>query len=244
MKRRVTLKALGAMPWLTWQANLLAQNKPTSNNTSPWLYAQSIIDQLSTAMKFPDQTFDIRLYGAQPCETTTINGLISDHETGEIDTPQDGSPDCRQAISKAIEACHQAGGGKVLFPSGNWYCAGPIVLLSNVHLHLAKNCHIFFSNDPRDYAKFGDYDCKENGRLSLTRWQGNDCLNFSSMIYAIGQHNIAITGEDWSSILDGQGGVPFKSTQGCWWDWKESMRHKDATTTETTMTTATTAMTT
>jgi len=234
MKRRVTLKALGAIPWLTWQANLLAQNKSNSNNTSPWLYAQSIIDRLSTALKFPDQTFDIRLYGAQPCETTTINGLISDHETGEIDTPQDGSLDCRQSISKAIEACHQAGGGKVLIPSGNWYCAGPIVLLSNVHLHLAKNCHIFFSNDPRDYAKFGDYDCKENGRLSLTRWQGNDCLNFSSMIYAIGQHNIAITGEDWSSILDGQGGVPFKSTQGCWWDWKESMRHKDATTTETT----------
>ena len=29
------------------------------------------------------------------------------------------------------------------------------------------------------------------------------------MIYAYGQDNIALTGEDWTSVLNGQGGVPF-----------------------------------
>ena len=228
MKRRVTLKTLSALSLASWLLNLSAQNKPKPTRLSPWINAQNIIDQLSKPLAFPNQTYDISNYGARPCEITVVNGLISEHESGPIPTPIDGAHDCRAAISKAIAVCHEAGGGKVVIPSGNWYCAGPIVLRSNVHLYLSKSCHVFFSTSPQDYAKFGDYDCGPNGRLSLTRWQGNDCLNFSSMIYAIGQHNIAITGEDWSSILDGQGGVPFKSAEGCWWDWKLSMRKKES----------------
>ena len=43
-----------------------------------------------------------------------------------------------------------------------------------------------------------------------TRWRGNDCYNFSSMmVYAHGQHNVVLTGEDQTSILNGQGGTPY-----------------------------------
>jgi polygalacturonase len=224
MKRRATLKSLSALPLMTWLDQNFAQIKPIESNTLPWNRAQSIIEQLSKPLSFPNRIYDIVGFGALPCETMEVKGCISDHESGLIETPRDGSFNCFAAINQAIETCHRDGGGQVLIPRGNWYCAGPIILRSNVHLHLSKSCHVFFSNSPQDYAKHGDFDCGENGKLSLTRWQGNDCLNFSSMIYAIDQHNIAITGEDWSSILDGQGGVPFKNGQGCWWDWKESMR--------------------
>jgi polygalacturonase len=41
------------------------------------------------------------------------------------------------------------------------------------------------------------------------------------MVYAHSQENIALTGEDWTSILNGQGGLPFsKDSDECWWSWK------------------------
>jgi polygalacturonase len=52
-----------------------------------------------------------------------------------------------------------------------------------------------------------------------SRWQGNDCYNFSPMVYAYGQHNIALTGEDQTSILDGQAGTPYDDANA-WWTWK------------------------
>ena len=49
---------------------------------------------------------------------------------------------------------------------------------------------IKFSTDPKKYLP-----------LVFTRWEGVECMNYSSLIYAYGQENIAITG---SGILDGQ----------------------------------------
>ena len=63
-------------------------------------------------------------------------------------TPALPSHDCHGAIAAAIAACNQAGGGRVLIPAGNWYCAGPIVLQSNVHVHLAAGAQIYFSANP------------------------------------------------------------------------------------------------
>jgi polygalacturonase len=51
------------------------------------------------------------------------------------------------------------------------------------------------------------------------------------MVYAHGQDNIALTGADWTSVLDGQGGLPFPGSSDCWWDWKGRHR-KGATATE------------
>jgi polygalacturonase len=187
---------------------------------NPWAHAQSIVDKLRKPLQFKNQTLNILNFGAAPCELRDLQGEIAHHEYGLISTPEKDSFDCRQSIIKAINECHVRGGGKVIIPKGNWYCAGSIILKSNVHLHLESGARVLFSNSPQDYAKHGDFDCGENGKLSLTRWQGNDCLNFTSMIYAYGQHNIALTGEDWSSILDGQGGTPFDHDDGNWWTWK------------------------
>ncbi len=186
----------------------------------PWLQAQAIINRLQVPLRFPKQDFNIIRFGARTCQLVQVNGWLSKDEQGLLNTPAKNALDCYAAIKAAIEACHTAGGGRVLVPSGNWLCAGPMVLLSNVHVHLEKGAHIYFSANPLDYAKYGPYDCGPHGKLVISRWQSNDCLNYSPMVYAYGQDNIALTGEDWTSILNGQGGTPFNDEGHCWWSWK------------------------
>lgn len=191
----------------------------------PWRRARDIAARLSVMPIFRDGDFPITDHGALPCKLEKRTGWVSLHDKGELDTPAAESHDCYPAIAAAIAACHKAGGGRVLVPAGNWLCAGPITLLSNVHVHLQAGAHVYFSNNPADYARYGDYPCGKNGNLVRARWQGNDCLNFSPLVYAHGQENIALTGEDWSSVLDGQGGTPFSDAgDECWWTWKGKLQ--------------------
>ncbi|WP_374358574.1 glycoside hydrolase family 28 protein [Pseudoduganella danionis] len=203
---------------------------PASASTAPdpWLQAQAIIDHVSKPLQFRKQDFLVTAYGAKPCNMEKVRAWISFEEQDTIDTPAKDAPDCYPAFRDAIQACHDAGGGRVVIPRGRWYCAGPIVLRSNVHVHLASGAQIYFSNQPQDYARYGDIDCGKHGKLSISRWQSNDCLNYSSMIYAHGQHNIALTGEDWSSTFNGQGGVPFNEQGDCWWTWKGKLKTLNA----------------
>ena len=172
--------------------------------------------------------FPVTRYGATPCSVVDAtspytSATLSPPSAGSERTHAPGSFDSRPAFLAAIQACNAAGGGRVVVPAGNWYCAGPIVLLSNVNFHLAANCQIYFSNQPADYAKDGPVDCGANGKLYYARWQSNDCINFGSPIYARNQTNIAITGEDKTSILNGQGMTPFAgsgNTATCWWTYK------------------------
>lgn len=184
----------------------------------PWARAQHIIDKFATPLSFPDKDFVITTYGAKSCSLVKVVGLVESRKQGEVTTPAQGSPDSYPAIRAAIRAAHGAGGGRVVIPAGNWYCKGPIVLKSNVHVHLEAGAQVYFSANAKDFARDGDYDCGANGKLVQSRWQGNDCLNFSPMVYARGQRNIALTGADWSSILNGQAGVPFEDGSGNgWW---------------------------
>ncbi|MFI5337267.1 MAG: glycoside hydrolase family 28 protein, partial [Opitutales bacterium] len=96
-----------------------------------------------------------------------------------------------------IAACSQAGGGHVLVPVGEW-TTGAIELRSGVDLHLARGAVLRFSTDPGAYPAVP------------TRWEGVECVNYSALIHAEGQENIAVTGE---GILDGQAGA------GNWWGW-------------------------
>jgi len=195
-----------------------------AGNPDPWKRAADIVARFATALKFRDEDFPITAHGAKPCQLVQVKGQVESLVEGTLDTPAPGSPDCYPAIAAAIAACHAKGGGRVLIPKGEWYCAGPIVLRSNVHVHLAAGARVHFAANPAHYARHGEHDCGANGKLVLSRWQGNDCLNYSPMVYAINQSNIALTGEDWTSILNGQGGVPFEPgfAEGpeCWWDWK------------------------
>ena len=96
----------------------------------------------------------------------------------------------KTAINAAIEAASAKGGGKVVVPAGEWL-TGPITLKSNVNLVVESGARLKFSTDYADYLP-----------VVLTRWEGVDCYNLQPLIYAYGQHNIAITGK---GVIDGQG---------------------------------------
>src|SRR5687767_465433 len=101
----------------------------------------------------------------------------------------DGKTKDTQAISKALDAAEQAGGGTLRFPAGT-YLTGAIRLRSNVGLHLDKGATLLFSTDPSDYP------------VVLTRWEGTECMNYSGLIYGQNVHDVSITGE---GTIDGQG---------------------------------------
>jgi polygalacturonase len=111
----------------------------------------------------------------------------------------DGIAKCTEAFVKAIAACCDAGGGRVVVPEGIWL-TGPIHLRSNVHLFVARGATVKFSRDPADYLP-----------LVLTRWEGVECMNYSPLIYAFEAENIAVTGQ---GTLDGQASDEY------WWPWK------------------------
>ena len=219
--RRVLLRAAVAGGALAASQPVLARFAAAVGSGDPWLRAREIAALFATPLAFRKQDFLVTEYGAKPCKLVQVQGQVASLEPGTLQTPAKGSHDCYPAITAAVAAAHKAGGGRVLIPEGVWYVKGPLVLRSNVHVHLAKGARLVFSANPGDYARYGDIDCGNNGMLVRSRWQGNDCLNFSPLVYAHGQKNIALTGEDWTSVLDGQGGVPFENNPNeCWWDWK------------------------
>ncbi|WP_432380985.1 glycoside hydrolase family 28 protein [Duganella sp. P38] len=184
----------------------------------PWAEAEAISARCKQPIAFRQQDFVITAYGARPCEVGQVDGLVEYRKEGKVNAPKAGAPDSYGAIRAAIDACHAAGGGRVVIPAGNWLSCGPLVLRSNVHVHLAAGAHLYFNNNPLDYARDGDIDCGPNGKLVISRWQSNDCLNYSPLVYAYGQENIALTGDE-GSVIDGMGGVPFKDSKDCWWGW-------------------------
>jgi polygalacturonase len=101
----------------------------------------------------------------------------------------DGSTDDTSAFRRAIEACSAAGGGHVVVPAGA-YSTGAIHLLNNVDLHLERGAVLQFNGAVNNYP------------LVLTRVAGIECMNYSPMVYAFGQTNIALTGE---GVLDASG---------------------------------------
>jgi len=151
------------------------------------------------------------------CRTKTgwqqVPGILS-----RIDTPQfpdrdfkvtdygavaDGKTDCTEAFRKAIAAAHKAGGGRVVVPAGTFF-TGPIHLKSNVNLHISHGAAVRFSVDPAAYMP-----------AVYTRFEGVECMNYSPLIYAYEQENIAVTGK---GTLDGQASDENEN----WWRWKRT----------------------
>jgi polygalacturonase len=148
---------------------------PRRAAAGPWAQAAAILARIK-APSFAARDFDITAFGAV-ADGKTLNS---------------------EAIAKAIAACNEAGGGRVVVPAGLWL-SGAIHLKSNVNLHLAKGATVLFSTDSKDYPRV------------FTRWEGVECMNHSPLVYAFEQENIAITGQ---GTFDGQGGKTH------WWPWK------------------------
>ncbi len=116
---------------------------------------------------FPDYSRNIREFGGES------GGMVKNTE----------------AINNAIDEVNAKGGGKVVISRGLWL-TGPIILKSNVYLHLEAGALVVFSRD------FDDY------HLIETSFEGLNTVRNISPIYAKNVENIAITGK---GTIDGSG---------------------------------------
>jgi polygalacturonase len=188
--RRTFLKVVGAATVglaapCGW-AGLVARSRIPSPQApaAGWPLAAEILRRI-VPPTFPARDIDVRAHGAVG----------------------DGVRDCTAALRAAIDACHAAGGGRVVVPGGV-FLTGPVHLRSGVNLHLAEGATLRFSRDPRQYLP-----------LVFTRFEGVELMNYSPLIYAFEQRDIAITG---TGTLDGQ------ADDDHWWPWKG--RDRDAAT--------------
>lgn len=94
-------------------------------------------------------------------------------------------------IQKAIDACNQSGGGKVIFPAGN-YLSGTIVLKNNVIIHLQKGARLLGSTNVEDYQNLDPFT---EGLGTSVGW---------ALLVAVDVKNVGIEGE---GTIDGQGNM-------------------------------------
>lgn len=92
------------------------------------------------------------------------------------------------AIQQAIDVCHEAGGGTVYFPPGD-YLSGTIVLKDNVTLGLEAGATLFASRHAADYIA------------------PRQTYMFPALIYAYQARNIGITGH---GTIHGQAGRVYE----------------------------------
>ena len=124
-----------------------------------------------------------------------------DFPVGDFGAVGDGETDCTDSLNEAIRACSEAGGGRVVVPEGV-YRTGPIHLLSNVNFHVSDGATLSFYTDPARYLP-----------VVFTRFEGTELMNFSPLVYAYEQENIAVTG---GGTLDGN------ASYDNWWIWKKN----------------------
>lgn len=122
----------------------------------------------------------------------------------EVGGVGDGMTLCTDAFKKGISKLTKMGGGHLNVPAGVWL-TGPIMLKSNIDLHLDKNAIILFSPDKRLFV--------DPSGKSDRCYPG---------IRASKQTNIAITGE---GIIDGNGAQwrPVKRGKVSDVEWKAFM---------------------
>ncbi len=93
------------------------------------------------------------------------------------------------AINRAIDDCAAKGGGTVEIPRGS-FVSGPIIMKSNINLHLDEGALVIFTPDFDQYP------------LVVSSFEGVDAARCQSPVVAEHLENIAITGK---GIMDGNG---------------------------------------
>ena len=103
----------------------------------------------------------------------------------------DGKTMNTDAFKAAIQACADAGGGRVVVPKGT-FLTGPIQLQSHIELHVDDGAVVLFSK------KFEDYP------LAVVNYEGLDTVACRSPIWGDKLEDISITGK---GTFDAQGDV-------------------------------------
>lgn len=108
----------------------------------------------------------------------------------------DGKTNDAAAIQAAIDECSRSGGGVVLFPGGNIYRSGYVILKSKVEIHLEMGAVWKASDSLDDY-----YPLRNAGRIVAHESGLPSFLNseyagrpFHAFIYAMDEEDISISG--------------------------------------------------
>ena len=121
-----------------------------------------------------------------------------DYNIMEYGAVADGTTNNSGAIQAAVDACTEAGGGRVIVPTGR-FLSGTIVLKSNVTLYLEKGAELISSLRKEDILDFfGNSEFEDPSEA--TGWEGG-CF-----LCALHEHDISILGE---GTIYGQGDQVF-----------------------------------
>ena len=113
---------------------------------------------------------------------TGFQAWSKDYVITDFGVKSDGSIVYTTSIQRAIDAVHERGGGRLVFPTGK-YVTGSIYLKSNVTIHFEQGAVLYGSTNPLDYVQ-------------------DPYVGWMSMIFAIKQDNVGVTG---AGIIDGRG---------------------------------------
>ncbi len=119
-----------------------------------------------------------------------VVSIAKDYNVVDYGAVSDTTRLSTKAIQQAVDACSEAGGGRVVIPAGN-YKIGTLVMRSHVELHLETGATLYGSTDLKDYrAMKSDY---VSLRTQTTTIQ---------LIYADAVEDVSITG---FGTIDGRG---------------------------------------
>ncbi|MCH5347352.1 MAG: glycoside hydrolase family 28 protein [Muribaculaceae bacterium] len=180
----MTLKSILAASLVAMAPALTAWSAPQASNEFASMY-ENLPFEMPVVERpvIPDYTVSIKDFGG-------VN---------------DGKTKNTEAFAKAMAHLAQKGGGHLVVPEGIWY-TGPIVMESNVDLHLMTGSLILFSEDLSDYP------------VTPSFWEGNSAHRCQSPLSANGKTNISVTG---NGTINGNGNAwrpvkKMKMTSGQW----------------------------
>ncbi|WP_291857811.1 glycosyl hydrolase family 28 protein [Marinilabilia sp.] len=119
------------------------------------------------------------------CQVATNNEIL--FNIVDYGAMADGVTDNALAIKKAIDACVQSGGGKVVIPGDGVFLSGPFDLASEMELHVEAGAVLLANPDTSEYTKSAFRENPGEGTI----WIGGENL-----------HDVAITG---LGVIDGNG---------------------------------------
>lgn len=125
----------------------------------------------------------------------TLMAAANDFNVKDYGATGDGKTLDHTAINATIDTCVAHGGGRVVLPAGTYLC-GSIRLKSNVELHLTAGARILAAP-----AEMKAYDKAEEW-VGPAYQDGGHTYFKNSLIYAIGAHDVSITGR---GMIDGKG---------------------------------------
>ena len=129
--------------------------------------------------------------------------MQTDFNISDFSAVGDGTTLNTTAIQRAVDACHSAGGGRVVVGAGA-YLTGTVTLRSHVELHLAAGSRIIGSPRIEDYEAFD----APGYRIEFSP---EKCSH--TLFRAADAEHIAITG---SGVIDGSGRAFYNTAERAW----------------------------